>query len=69
MDWHTPAGAKQKVFGGVLQTTVAPAVQTPAWQLSLLVQPLLSALQLVPSVAAGFEQVPVFGSQVPTTWH
>jgi hypothetical protein len=29
----------------------------------------LASLQDVPSVAAGFEQAPDFGSQVPATWH
>jgi len=29
----------------------------------------LPSLQLVPFAAAGFEQIPVPGSQVPATWH
>ena len=40
----------------------------PAWQVSVCVQPLLS-LQAVPLGAAGFEQLPSTGSQVPATWH
>jgi len=50
------------------QTTGAPLTQVPDWQLSPVVQALLS-LQLVPLVAAGFEQVPETVSQVPATWH
>jgi hypothetical protein len=43
-------------------------VHVPAWQVSACVQALLS-LQGVPFAAAGFEQVPLAGSQVPTVWH
>src|SRR2546427_123968 len=43
-------------------------VQTPDSQVSVCVQALPS-VQLVPSVALGFEQVPVAGLQVPATWH
>src|SRR5438309_31212 len=50
-----------------MQSTTAP-VQVPATQLSDWVQALLS-LQAMPSVAGGFEQVPVDASQVPATWH
>src|SRR5262249_10730464 len=46
----------------------APARQAPAWHVSAWVQALPS-LQLVPSAFAGFEQVPVVASQVPTSWH
>src|SRR5437867_4412692 len=44
-------------------------VQTPAWQVSPLVQALPS-LQLVPLATGwGFGQVPVAGSQLPPVWH
>jgi hypothetical protein len=42
--------------------------QTPPWQVSLLVHALPS-LQVVPLAFAGFEQVPLAGSQVPVSWH
>ena len=45
-----------------------PPTQTPATHVSVCVQALPS-LQPVPSVAAGFEQVPVPGSHVPAVWH
>jgi hypothetical protein len=51
-----------------LQTTVVPGWQTPPAQLSPVVQALLS-VHVVPSVAAGFEQMPVPVLQVPATWH
>jgi hypothetical protein len=41
---------------------------TPASQVSPVVQALPS-LHSVPLVAAGFEHVPLVGSQVPATWH
>src|SRR5207245_2396302 len=43
-------------------------VQTPAWHVSVCVQASPS-LQLVPSALLGLEQVPLAGSQVPTSWH
>lgn len=43
-------------------------VHTPAWHVSLCVQPLPS-LQLVPSATAGWLQVPVAESHVPAAWH
>jgi len=43
-------------------------VHVPAWQMSVCVQALPS-LHNVPSVAIGFEQLPVAGSHVPATWH
>src|SRR5215813_9370574 len=52
----------------VVQVTGFVPTQAPAWQESLWVQALPS-LQLVPSAFAGFEQVPVCGSQVPALWH
>ena len=48
-------------------TTGAPPTQAPPWQASPIVQALPS-LHAVPSAAAGFEQAPVEGSQVPATW-
>jgi hypothetical protein len=50
------------------QVTWLPAVHTPAWQLSSRSHALPS-LHAVPLLAAGFEQVPVPGSQVPAVWH
>src|SRR5215813_1273995 len=47
---------------------MALPTQAPAWQLSECVQALPS-LQLVPLALAGFEHVPVCGSQVPALWH
>jgi hypothetical protein len=43
-------------------------VQTPATQVSIVVQALPS-LHVVPSTFAGFEQAPVVVSQVPAEWH
>jgi hypothetical protein len=40
----------------------------PVWQAAVSVHALPS-LHGVPSVAAGFEHIPVTGLQVPTTWH
>jgi len=57
--WHSSDAA---------QLTGFPPVQTPAWQASVWVQALPS-LQAVPFAAAGFEQAPLVGSQVPATWH
>src|SRR5262249_61872719 len=51
-----------------VQVTGFAPTQAPAWHESLWVQALPS-LQLVPSAFAGFEQVPVCGSQVPALWH
>jgi hypothetical protein len=48
---------------GAWQTTAVP-VQTPAWQLSLVVQRLPS-LHVVPSGFGGFVQVPLPLSQTP----
>ncbi len=64
--WQAPAVWQESVAGG--QTTGAPLTQVPDWQLSPVVQALLS-VQLVPLAAAGFEQVPEAASQVPATWH
>ena len=40
----------------------------PAWHVSVCVQ-LLPSLHEVPFAAIGFEHWPVWGSQVPATWH
>jgi hypothetical protein len=57
--WHWSLGE---------QTVGVPAVQAPAWQESPFVHALLS-VHATPSAAAGFEQKPVPGLQVPATWH
>jgi hypothetical protein len=51
-----------------VQTTGAPAWQVPAWHVSAWVQPFAS-LQAVPFGFAGFEHMPVVGSQTPGSWH
>jgi hypothetical protein len=43
-------------------------VQAPAWHESVCVHA-SSSLHAVPSALAGFEQVPVPGSQLPASWH
>ncbi len=43
-------------------------VQVPDWHESVCVHALPS-LQVVPFVATGFEQAPLLGLHVPTTWH
>jgi hypothetical protein len=48
-------------------TGFAP-VQTPAWQVSVWVQP-LPTLQAVPFAWDGFEQTPVAGLHAPAVWH
>jgi hypothetical protein len=50
------------------QTTGFAPVQMPLWQVSVWVHALAS-LQAEPFVFAGFEQTPVDGLQVPTSWH
>jgi hypothetical protein len=55
-------------WSNAVHVTVVPGVHTPALHMSLESQALPS-LQNVPSVASGFEQTPVVGSQVPMTWH
>src|SRR6185503_5569940 len=50
------------------QTTGFAPVQTPAWQVEVCVQALLS-LQAVPFAALGIEQAPVMGLQTPASWH
>ena len=49
-------------------TTGFAPVHTPLWHASVRVQASPSA-HAVPSGAAGFEQIPVSRSHVPTTWH
>jgi len=51
-----------------VQLTGLLPVHIPLWQVSVCVQ-VLPSLQLAPSGLAGFEHVPVVGSQVPATWH
>jgi hypothetical protein len=53
------------VSGGAV---IADPKQLPAAQASLTVHALPS-LQVVPSGAVGFEQLPVPGLHVPATWH
>src|SRR5438094_63744 len=48
--------------------SAAPPVHTPASHVSAVVHTLPS-LHAVPSGLAGFEHVPVAGSQLPTSWH
>ena len=48
--------------------TFAVPPQVPLVQTSLVVHRLPS-LHVVPSVAAGFEHMPVAGLQAPATWH
>src|SRR5438445_12765095 len=50
------------------QTAGVPPVHIPLSQVSVFVQALPS-LQAVPSAFAGFEHVPLAGSQTPATWH
>jgi hypothetical protein len=57
--WHWSAAA---------QVTGFDPVQTPATHASVCVHAFPS-LQVVPSVAVGFEQSPVLGAQTPATWH
>src|SRR6185503_15288536 len=69
---HTPVPMSQIPatwhWSSAVQTTGAPLVQGPDWQLSLCVQAFPS-LQAVPSAAGGFEHTPVPVSQSPATWH
>jgi hypothetical protein len=50
------------------QTTLPPAVHTPAWHASFRSHGLPS-LQAVPLVAVGLEHWPVLGLHAPATWH
>ena len=60
---HVPASWHWSL---ALHTTGFAPVQTPAWQVSVCVQPLPS-LQVAPSAFAGLEHVPVDGLQVPAS--
>ena len=62
---HVPAVWHESVGAG--QTTAAPATQVPPWQVSPLVQLLLSE-QAVPLATAGVEHTPEVASQVPAVW-
>jgi hypothetical protein len=52
-----------------LQITAAPGRHPPSWQVSGPVHRLLSALQGLPLLLAGFEHTPVIGLQLPGSWH
>ena len=58
--WHMSLAA---------QVTAGPPVQTPATQVSLPVVQAFPSSHLAPSALAGFEHMPVVGSQVPPVWH
>jgi len=62
---HVPAAWHESL---AVHVTGFEPVQVPAWQESVCVHALPS-LHVVPFVAAGFEQVPLAGSHVPTAWH
>jgi hypothetical protein len=62
---HVPA-VWQAVGAG--HATGEPAVQAPLWQVSPVVQALLS-LQAAPLALAGFEHRPVVVLHVPALWH
>src|SRR5262245_24978970 len=69
--WVQPdAGSQLSVVHGSLslQSSAAPPVQVPAWQVSF-VEQALPSLHDVPSVLLGFEHTPVVVSQVPASWH
>jgi hypothetical protein len=51
-----------------VQVTEFDPVHVPLWQESVWVHAFPS-LHVAPLAAAGFEQVPLVGSQVPATWH
>src|SRR5439155_454128 len=69
---HVPLAGSQVPamwhWSEAVQTTALMPVHTPLSQVSVWVQALPS-LQAVPSSFAGFEQVPLAGSQVPASWH
>src|SRR5262249_2806186 len=62
---HVPATWHSSL---ALHVTAFEPAQTPAWHASVCVHAFPS-LQFVPSAVTGFEQIPVFGSHVPATWH
>jgi hypothetical protein len=51
-----------------VQVTGFAPTHNPAWQVSVCVHAVPSA-QVVPLALAGFEQIPVAGAHVPTSWH
>ena len=55
-------------WSGAAHATGRVPTHAPLWQVSVCVQGLPS-LQAVPSSLAGFVHAPVFGSQVPASWH
>jgi hypothetical protein len=63
---HVPGTWQTSV---ALQPTAGPAVHTPPRHVSGVVHALLSALHAMPSVALGYEHVPVVGLHVPAVWH
>jgi hypothetical protein len=69
---HAPVAGSQLPatwhWSSAVHVTGVPPVHTPAWQVSDMVHGLPS-LQTVPLGAFGLEHVPVFGSQMPATWH
>ncbi len=62
---HVPAAWH---WSDATQSTGLDPVHTPASQVSVRVHALPS-LHAVPFGTSGFEQTPLAGSQVPTTWH
>jgi hypothetical protein len=68
---HAPVAVLQLSVVQVLPSSqffAAPGLQTPARQVSPMVQALPS-LQVVPSGAVGLLHTPDAGSQVPAVWH
>src|SRR5437870_5459615 len=55
-------------WSDALQTTGFVPVQVPLWQVSVWVHASPS-LQVAPFGLAGLEHVPVWGSQMPASWH
>jgi hypothetical protein len=62
---HAPASWH---WSDAVQTTGFAPKHAPAWQVSDCVQALPS-VQVLPFGFEGFEQTPVLGLQVPTSWH
>src|SRR5437868_5261018 len=62
---HVPAAWH---WSSAVQVTAVPALQLPAWQVSLVVH-LSPSSQVVPSALVGFEHAPEVGSHVPAVWH
>ena len=69
---HTPVPVSQVPaswhWSLAAQTTGFDPAQAPLWQVSVCVQRFPSP-QAAPSAFAGFEQTPVPGLHVPTSWH